>query len=39
MILQVAEKSVVTHKYLPSVLWRFRSILSSEAPYTHVFSA
>lgn len=39
MAVQVAEKSVVTHTYLPSVLWRFISILSTEAPYAHVFSA
>lgn len=37
MVVQVAEKSVVTDSYLPSVLWRFISILSSEAPYAHVF--
>lgn len=39
MVVQVAEKSVVTDSCLPSVLWRFMSILSSEAPYAHVFSA
>lgn len=39
MIVQVAGKSVVTDRYLPSVLWRFISILSFEAPYAHVFLA
>lgn len=32
-------KVIVTDSYLPSVVWRFVSILSSEAPYAHVLSA